>query len=173
MERLNNIADLDSLINDLLQVARLAGLELARPDIEVEFGSAPHVRPKKLPSFKQAVYGFVVEGRCLKVGKAGPKSTARYASHHYNPKSSNSNLAKSLLNAADQLQGEVRDQVFQSVRTLTERDVGDWIERNAARFNLLVGPQFEEYEMALIEAFVQSRLRPIFEGKDRILNVAI
>lgn len=35
---------------------------------------------------------------CSKIGVAGQNSAARYNSHHYNPKSSKSNLAKSLLN---------------------------------------------------------------------------
>jgi len=167
MDRLITAADLATLVQDLVEAARLAGVTLTPSDIELEFHNAPHARPKSLPFPKQAVYGFVVEGRCLKVGKAGPSSAARYTSHHYNPKTSGSNLAKALLNSADRLKGELPVEVLQAIRGLTERDVGTWIERNAARFNLLVGPQYEEYELSLIEAFLQSRFRPIFEGKGR------
>jgi len=112
-------AELALLIDDLVAVANRAQVILARSDLEVEFTGPPHVRPSRLPFPKQAVYGFLFSEHCLKVGKAGPSSEARYTSQHYNAKSSGSNLAKSLLKAAERLQGKVPVEVMESVRSLT------------------------------------------------------
>src|SRR5436309_10093554 len=52
---------------------------------EIEYLAAPHKPPSRLPPGKMAVYGFWLEGwRWLKIGKAGPNSSARYAYQHYN-----------------------------------------------------------------------------------------
>jgi hypothetical protein len=165
--RLLTAADLAPLIEDMLEVARLAGIVLCRDGVEVQFHQAPHRRPAELPSLRQAVYGFVLDGRCLKVGKAGASSAPRYTSHHYNPRSSGSNLAKCLLRAGGRLRGEVATELVHAVGGLSEEDVGGWIEQNTTRFNLLVGVQHQEYELSLLETFIQSRLRPVFEGRGR------
>jgi hypothetical protein len=171
--RLSSVEELDHLLTDFMEVARLSGFAISREEINSDFHSAPHIRPKKLPPLKQAVYGFILEGRCLKVGQAGPESPPRYISHHYNPRSSESNLAKSLIRSANRLHGEISPEVLQSIKALTENDVGSWIQRRTAQFNILIGAQNKDYELSLLEAFVQCRLRPVFEGRDRSSKPAI
>src|SRR5437868_1740867 len=58
---------------------------LTRDIFRTEYFAAPHKPPSRLPPGKMAVYGFWVKGwRWLKIGKAGPNSSARYAYQHYN-----------------------------------------------------------------------------------------
>jgi hypothetical protein len=70
----------EGLIADFCKVAALAGVPVSESDILYESLSAPHIRPKRLPAGKKGVYVFASATRCLKVGKVGPKSAARFTS---------------------------------------------------------------------------------------------
>lgn len=146
--------DTQQLVRDFRQVATMAGVNLAASDVEIEELPAPHRPPSRLPHGKMSVYLFAFHGGCLKVGKVGPRSQARYVSHHYNPRSSMSNLAKSLLNAKDDL----------GIVGLDDRSVGDWIKINTTRINFLLPNALGIPVLTLLEAFLQCRLRPRFEG---------
>jgi hypothetical protein len=80
----------------LIEALALADVHVNAHQIEKSDWGCPHKR-KPLPEGKMAVYTFFWEGRCLKVGKAGPNSGARYTSQHYLPGKSKSNLADSIL----------------------------------------------------------------------------
>ncbi len=54
-------------------------------------------RPASLPKGKMGIYMFLYDNKFLKIGKAGPKSNARFYSQHYNPKSARSTLATFIL----------------------------------------------------------------------------
>jgi len=143
-----------SLIDDFYKVASVAGIDMADSGLSVEYLPAPHRPPSALPKGKSAVYVFMWRGECLKVGKAGPKSQARYTGQHYSPLSSNSNLAKSLFSARDEL----------GLAGLSESTVGDWIRANTARYNFLLDSSCGIPVLTLLESFLQCRLRPRFEG---------
>ena len=83
----------EAILEDFRQVALIAGTPI-EGEIFIENLPAPH-RPTSLPSGLTGVYTFSYNGQTLKVGKAGPKSKARFSSHHYSPQSSRSNLASS------------------------------------------------------------------------------
>jgi hypothetical protein len=146
--------DTNKLISDFLRSAELAGLAIKEGDIQIENLPAPHVPPSVLPSGKMAVYVFHWGDQCLKVGKVGPKSQARYTSQHYNPKSSNSNLAKSIL----------KDKGMMGVTGIDEHTVGHWVKQNTDRVNFLMPESFGIPLLSLLEAFLQCRLKPCFEG---------
>jgi hypothetical protein len=148
--------DVNKLISDFLHIAELAGLDIKQRDIHIENLPAPHIPPSTLPSGKMAVYVFNWGDRCLKVGKVGPKSQARYTSQHYNPKSSNSNLAKSIL----------KDKAVMGITEIEEHTVGNWVRQNTDRVNFLVPESFGIPLLSLLEAFLQCRLKPCFEGFD-------
>jgi hypothetical protein len=78
---MNNVSTRE-LVKDFVEVAKLAGIHIQSLEIEVEESLAPHQRPSSLPEKKMAVYVFVYGKHCLKVGKAGPKSAARYCNRH-------------------------------------------------------------------------------------------
>lgn len=159
MPDLSNEIHIDALatiVNDFLKVARLAGVEIAPNAIEIERSPSPHKPPTKLPGGKMAVYVFIKDGACLKVGKVGPKSHARFTSQHYNPTSSRSNLAKSAIAGQHKL----------GLADLSEQNVGDWIKANVDRANLILDAGYGIFVLSLLESFLQCRLNPMFEGFD-------
>lgn len=103
---------------------------------------------------RMAVYVFCHQGRTLKVGKAGPNSEARYTSQHYNPNSAQSTLAASLLRGGDEL----------GIQGITKASVGVWIKANTDRYNFLLHSKHPIRLLTLLEAFLQCRLNPAFEG---------
>lgn len=136
------------------QAAGLAGISISISEIEVRFDAAPHVPPSSLPAGKMAVYVFMLGEKCLKVGKAGPKSAARFCSQHYEANRAPSTLARSLL----------KGQCDIGVSSLEDSNVGKWIRDNTSRVNFLIPSRYGMFSLSLLEAFVQCRLEPEFEG---------
>jgi hypothetical protein len=151
---MKTIGDLNALLDDFREVATLAGVSLPPAALSFEALPAPHKPPSALPKGKAAVYVFIRNGVCLKVGKVGPKSQARFTSQHYSPASSNSNLAKSLVSG----QGKI------GVSGITEANVGAWIKTNVDRMNFLLNVECGIPVLSLLESFLQCRLHPVFEG---------
>lgn len=145
--------DVEVVLDDFIQVALLAGVSLRRAEIEFDILSAPHA-PKSLPSGKMGVYVFLWNNQCLKVGKVGAKSGARYVSQHYSPNSSGSNLARSILNK----------KVEMGLIDINDRNIGDWIKTNTTRINFLMSQSVGMPVLGLLEAFLQCRFKPKFEG---------
>ena len=141
------------LLEDFEKVAKLAGVPISLSEITVEQRLAPHRKPPSLPPGKLAVYVFIYGDRCLKVGKAGEKSTARYCSQHYGIKAP-STLAKSLIKSQTRL----------NVSGLNESNIGDWICKNTHRINVLFPSRYGVPLLSLLESFIQCRLNPEFEG---------
>ena len=148
--------EIDQLVTDFRQVAKLAGVDITAASITREMSRKPHIPPTELRSGKMAVYVFLWDDDCLKVGKVGPKSQARYTSQHYNPNSSNSNFAKSILKEKTKL----------GLHNLTESTVGDWIKSNTDRLNIELDESWGIPLLSLLEVFLQCRLKPKFKGFD-------
>ncbi|MEK7731657.1 MAG: hypothetical protein AAB363_07350, partial [Planctomycetota bacterium] len=110
-----------------------------------------------LPTCKFAVYVFSRGTMILKVGKVGANSGARYTSQHYNPKSSESNLAKSILDDCN------RSNLF-NLTHVDETNVGGLIKENIDRVNLLMDERLGVPLLSLLEAFLQCHLKPRYEG---------
>jgi hypothetical protein len=145
------------LIDDFVAVAALAGMPISQADIRHESISAPHKSPR-FPRGTSAVYVFSLasdKSVVLKVGKVGPKSAARFVSQHYIPKSSKSNLAKSVLTQQSHWQKL-------GISLVEEDAIGDWLRTNTNRDHFyLKGSRLTH----LLEAFLQCRLNPLFEGQ--------
>ena len=141
-------------LNDFRTIAALAGVSLDADDIRIEILKAPHVAPSKLPAGKMAVYVFSRNDEILKVGKVGPKSHARYTSQHYNVGSAMSTLAGSLL----------ADKELIALVPLDQNNVGSWIRSNVDRVNFIVSMKLGIRVLSLLEAFIQCRLKPRYEG---------
>jgi hypothetical protein len=145
------------LITDFAHVSEIAGVPVNERDIRHESFQAPHQRPK-LPRDCCALYVFslTTDGSIvLKVGKAGPKSAARFESQHYLPGSCNSNLGKSIV-----LNKEQWNRL--GIPGVEEATIGDWLRNNTDRdhFFLTASPLV----VNLFEVFLHCRLRPLFEG---------
>lgn len=148
--------EINQLIADFASVAVLAGVSIPDAAVTAEVLRKPHVQPTALPPGKMAVYVFLWGDSCLKVGKVGPHSQARYTSQHYNPNSSNSNLAKSILKQGLDL----------GLPSLSDKTVGNWIKTETNRVNFLLDQKLGIPVLSLMESFLQCRLRPKFEGFD-------
>ena len=146
--------DTAQLLTDFLKVSALAGKSLNDEDIVVQHTKSPHVPPTKLPPGKMAVYVFSHNQTVLKVGKAGPKSNARFCSQHYRAGSAPSTLAASLL----------KDAHSAAAHSLTIENAGIWIRQNTDRINFLLRVECGIAVLSLLESFLQCRLKPKFEG---------
>lgn len=149
-----NSIEITSAINDFIKVADLAGYKISDVNFSLEYLKAPHNPPSSIKKSSFGLYIFFWNDRCLKVGKVGPKSQARYTSQHYSPNSSKSNLAKSLLAHKNEL----------NLPVLNDQIVGDWIKNNTDRANILIDSSYGVFLLSLMESFFQCRYKPIFEG---------
>ena len=148
--------DVEALLASFIRVAGLAGVTILRETVAVEVLPAPH-RPPTLPAGKMGVYIFQWGDQCLKVGKAGPRSHARYSHQHYNPRSATRSLAKSILKELDNL----------GIAGIDEGNVGEWIRQRTDRINILLDDDAGVPVLSLLESFLQCCLRPRFEGFER------
>jgi len=155
----------EKLVEDFLKVANIAGISLTPREIEIEILSAPHCQPPRLPTGKKAIYVFSAAELCLKVGKAGPNSNPRFTSQHYNPKSSRSNLAKSILRSKPLLKSKIDTPRHVEIDQLSEENIKSWIETNSTRYHFFIDSKHDDLTLSLFEAFVQCRLKPLFEGQ--------
>ena len=151
---------LTDTLKDFQTVASLAGHSLDTTSIAVELLSAPHRQPKRLPQGMMAVYGFWWDGSWLKIGKAGLKTKARYTSQHYTG------------SAMSTLAGSLRaDPEFINKKTgFSVASPGDWIKAETNRFNILIPGVHGILLVALLEAFLHLRLRPLYEGKSEVAS---
>lgn len=96
---------------------------------------------------------FVFGNQILKVGKVGTKSKARFKGHHYNPKSSDSNLAKSILQDENMMKYGINVD-----------NVGEWIKTNTRRIDIILDVELGIFVLELIEAVLHYKYEPIYEG---------
>jgi len=143
--------DFSSIIANFLDVAALADFQLNNADLKIEVLPAPH-KPKSLPKGKMALYGFYYKNTWLKIGIAGPKSNARFHSQHYSPKSAQSTLAASILKDRSNY-----------AAALSEGNIGDWIKQEVSRINILIDEKHPRELLALLEAFLHLKFRPVYE----------
>ena len=143
---------IDATMEAFIKAAKLAGHSINKTMIDIEFLPAPH-KPSALPKNKMAVYGFWGDGAWLKIGKAGPKSNARYQSQHYNLGSTRSTLARSL----------VEDTHMSSVTGFDRDSPGTWIKRSTHRINILLPSDQPKELLSFLETFLHLDLRPRYE----------
>jgi hypothetical protein len=155
----------DLVTQEFSQWAQSQGLGPGRAEIRVEHLGIPHV-PRPLPDGWQGVYCFKYQTVWLKVGKAGPKSAARWTSHHYHPGRAQSTLAFSLLRYGRFSEvdfPEVPD-LRARVRSIDADGLGDWIKKNTERVNFLIRSELGPSGLDRLEKIAQNILHPIFEG---------
>ena len=151
------INDPNRLITDFCVAAKLAGFSISTKNVKHE--SLPP-RAECRPNACCAVYVFSLKGQTqlvLKIGKVGANSGPRFVYQHYSPKSSRSNLAKSLLGAPASWPR------LGCAPSLQEHNVGDWLKENTERDHFFVLSN-DGLLTSFLEVFLQCRLRPLFEG---------
>lgn len=156
--------DAEELADALAEAGRLARVDLDRRTLRVEILPAPHRRPSSLPPGGQAIYAFLLGDACLKVGKAGPKTKARFTSQHYGDNAP-STLAKSIIKDREPVLRVVPPHARSEIELLSIASVGRWLEQNTTRLHIFVPAVAPRCALDLAEAFTQCRLRPLYEGK--------
>lgn len=141
------------MIDDLIKAINLTGHKFEKKDIEINDCGYRHTNIQKLKANEMAVYTFAKDELFLKVGKVYKNSNMRYCYQHYRPNSSNSNLAKSLLNDLDYFNNN-----------LNENSISDWIKENTTRFNLIIDSRHGIFVLNFIESFLHLCLQPKYEG---------
>ncbi|MDA7966853.1 hypothetical protein [Ruegeria sp.] len=144
----------EALVSFLDQASRL-GISPTE-EVTIDYWSAPHI-PKALPASKRAVYVFVLasSNRVIKVGKAGPKSNARYQSQHYGF-SAQSTVAGAI----------VSNPIIWpllGIDEIAESSVGDWIKKNTARWNFLLNKE-DDLVASKLETYLRAKFGPMLEG---------
>jgi hypothetical protein len=163
---------MDDGIEDVVKAfsdwAAIQGLGPARAEVRVERLGRPHMS-SALPSGWQGVYGFRYDGTWLKVGKAGPKSAARWVSQHYNPRGAMSTLAFSLVKYGHFATTEhsALPRLQPKLRTVFPDEIGEWIRRNTTRVNLLIRSEMGTAGLSRLESIAHRLLQPVFEGRWR------
>ncbi|OAB39286.1 hypothetical protein PMSD_04985 [Paenibacillus macquariensis subsp. defensor] len=135
----------------LIKILREVNIYPTDDQIRVLNRGKPHVC--KMVAGKMYIYTYQYQDEYLKIGKAGIKSKARFYSHHYNPESSKSNLAKSI----------VSDPAM-SKYLLTSSSVGDWIKNNVTRIDLEIDVALGVFGLNLIESILHCLYQPKYEG---------
>lgn len=147
------------LVNDIDLVIRevtyVLGNQLDLKHYQIIDRGVPH-QPKNLPSNMMSVYTFWYGTTCLKIGRVGPNSNARFLSQHYNPESAGSTLASSILH--DNLGKDLG---------ITKDTVGVWIKTNCRRIDILLNADLGNFTSELIEAVLHYKYEPLFEGSAR------
>ena len=156
--------DPNELKEAFIAAARLARIEVKPSDVRIELVPAPHRWPNSLPLGSQAVYCFLLGEGCLKVGKAGPKTQARFTGQHYGDNAP-STLAKSIIKDRSRMTQLVPEASRTEFEALQLGSVGGWLEKNTARLHLFIPDSAPSCALDFAEAFLQCWLRPVYEGK--------
>jgi len=139
-------------IKKSIEIAKYAGIIISENQLKIIDRGFPH-SPSGLINGMMGIYIFELNGVCLKIGKAGEKSDARFRTQHYLPKSSQSNLAKSILNDPDMKR-----------YGLNEDNISDWIKRNTRRIDIFIDSKLGIWVLNLLEAYLQCKFKPKYEG---------
>lgn len=136
----------------VIKIAKYADVIISEDRLKIIDHGCPHL-PSGLINGMMGIYIFEHNGVCLKIGKAGEKSDARFRSQHYLPKSSQSNLAKSILNDP-----EMKNY------GLNESNISDWIKNNTRRIDIFIDSKLGIPVLNLLEAYLQCKFKPKYEG---------
>lgn len=137
----------------------------ARADARLDPLGIPH-NPTPLPAGWQGIYGFRWQNSWLKIGKAGPKSNARWLSQHYGAGRAMSTLAFCLIRYGHLAEQE--DPALPGLRAKIQRvspeEIGNWMKGNTERVNTLIGSEMGSTGLARLESIAHRVLKPVFEG---------
>jgi hypothetical protein len=101
--------------------------------------------------------------RVLKIGKAGPRSSARFQSQHYGSRRAPSTLAGKLVTMPEVW-------AYLGVGRQGMQDPGRWIREHTDRDNFYLDAD-TEHLLGRLELFLQARPQPLFEGPRRHLSI--
>ena len=131
----------------------------------MEMGQA-HI-PTALKNDEKGVYVFLYGSHCFKVGKAGPKSQARWNSHHYNlDKKTPSTFPKSIQKDVERFKRFFPVEKHEEIDGLNPNNIKEWIRCNISRIEFKISSSESDYALNFLESLIQFRLMPEYEGKN-------
>lgn len=141
----------------------LTGVECSAVFMEMGKG---HI-PSTLKRTEKGVYVFLYGNYCFKVGKAGAKSQARWNSHHYNlDKTTPSTFPKSIKKDINRFKRFFPVEKHTEIDNLSSENVKKWIQDNISRMEFKISSLESDYALHFLEALLQFRLMPEYEGKN-------
>lgn len=146
---MNKVNDFIKIIEE---VSQILGKPIDKEKYIIVDRGLPHYA-QNLPDGMMGVYTFWYNGKSLKIGKAGPRSNARFVHQHYNPKSSQSTLSASILLDKDMTN-----------KGVTQDNVGEWIRSNCHRIDILLDVSLGIFALELVESMLHYKYEPIYEG---------
>lgn len=124
-------------------------------------------QPTALSNNQKGVYVFLNGNYCFKVGKAGSKSKARWNSHHYNlDETTPSTFPKSIKKDTGRFKNFFPAGKHQEIDDLNPENIRAWIQNNISRMEFIISGNESDYALNLLEALLQFRLMPEYEGKN-------
>ncbi|QXE92805.1 hypothetical protein KP001_09915 [Geomonas subterranea] len=122
--------------------------------------------PTSLQRGTCGVYVFLTDTQCLKVGKAGGKSKARWNSHHYClDETTPSTLPKSILRHKNVIKKFFPPEAHREIDVLSKISIQDWIKNNLSLIEFVIEDSGDKFALSLLEALAQYSLKPVYEGK--------
>lgn len=121
--------------------------------IEIIRREKPH-KIDLLNSNQMAIYTFSYKGEYFKIGKAWSNSNPRFKYQHYNPNSTNSNLAKRILDNDE----------FCNKEKINENNIQDWMKNNLQRIDIIIDKDLKIFTLNLFESCLHYKYEPIYEG---------
>lgn len=154
---LNIREDIRDIMYYIENITETLGDKLDKSKYYIEYMGCPHTYPKKLPDGYAAIYMFACkkengEYEFLKIGKANPKSSARFVSQHYGFNAP-STLAKSIC----------RDEYYINLGVNVD-NVKEWMFNNLYRINIYIRIDNDTAITELVEVILHYKFRPKYEG---------
>ena len=149
------------------QYRTITGIKCVYSILEVGHTHIPSV----LENGKQGVYVFFKGSICFKVGKAGPKSKARWNSHHYNlDLTTPSTMPKSIMKDLKMFKNLFEENQFNEIDNLKPDNIKTWIRNNIGRIEFKIDATESKFSLGLLESLVQFHFNPVFERTTNYSN---
>tara|TARA_R110000796_G_scaffold63858_1_gene147660 strand:+ start:7554 stop:8054 length:501 start_codon:yes stop_codon:yes gene_type:complete len=127
--------------------------------------------PSVLENGKQGVYVFFKDNICFKVGKAGPKSKARWNSHHYNlDLTTPSTMTKSIMKDLESFKRLFDFQQSEKIDNFRPDNIKTWVRSNICRIEFKIDAAESKFSLGLLESLVQYHFNPVFERTTNYSN---
>ncbi len=155
-------ASFDEIVEDFCSFVAFAGFPIKPSEVQTEFVSPPHVGPDALSVGQMAVFVFGMSDSCLMVGRAIPKVLSRPSHEHDERGYAVPMLASHVLKHVESKASPFWPSDCSSPNTA---DIGGWLEQNVWRAKLVLQDHHSPLLLNLLEAFVNSRLNPMFGSR--------
>lgn len=153
----------ENLLQTFLEVVKLADCALPQDGIRLQI-SPPGECPRTLHEVK-IVYAFILGNLCIKVGKAAPRTRASgRLRNHYNPRDQGA-LAFTILHNTERLKAACSPVMRPEVDRISETNVKSWMTEHITCVWFEMDRSADNFTVGFLEAFLQYKLRPLFEGK--------